>query len=201
MDHRSNGTRWSLLWWCKVNNWMTRASMTLSHARQAFLLKPIDLRLRIICMHSELTPKISTNDSITSLQASKIMSCDITVSPSENSLPSPESQLDSSDYDCTAAHSTLIFPRAEFHKRKWFPPPRRRQLVLYIFRVGSAMTVVWRERKSQCCILTFSIILIVVMETEKPTVLSDPRGSWWQNKLYEEKHQSSSELNANTGQK
>lgn len=39
------------------------------------------------------------------------------------------------------------------------------------------------------------------METEKLTVLNDPRGSRGQNKLYEEMHRSSSELNANTGQK
>lgn len=65
--------------------------------------------------------KISKDDSVTSPEASRIMSCGITVSPYDNGLPGLGIQLDSSDSDCTAAHSTLFFShQQQFLKRKWF---------------------------------------------------------------------------------
>lgn len=108
-------TKRLLPWRSTANKWIHLASVVRSHTCWGFILKTIKRtseNLHIQWVH----PEISTDNSITSLEASKIMSCGITVSPCENSLPSPGTQLDSSDSDCTAAHSTLIFHQQSFSR-------------------------------------------------------------------------------------
>lgn len=81
-----------------------------------------------ICKYSELTQKYPDN-SITCLEATKIMSCGITVSPCGIGFPSPGTKLDSSDSDCTAAHPTLVFHWQSFSIGSHFLTHQRRFLL------------------------------------------------------------------------
>lgn len=135
--------------------------------------------VRPICMHRELSPKISTNDSITSLQASRIMSCGITVSPSGNHLPV---HTGSTGLEwlwlrrrcCTTA-------AAKFHQGEEAFSSTSSQTIC-VSRGRKTKTAVWQE--------TFVPFQEPSQLSWKLRSLSLWQRRGWQNKLYEETHRS-----------
>lgn len=108
--------------------------------------------------------KISKDDSVTSPEASRIMSCGITVSPYDNGLPGLGIQLDSSDsVHCCTLHPIFFPTSSSFSRGSDFL-----KFTLYMSHVRKSITVIWRQSESQCytpCL----IIVIVVMETTELT--------------------------------
>lgn len=118
--------------------------------------------VRPICMHRELSPKISTNDSITSLQASRIMSCGITVSPSGNHLPVHRLQR---------TRVAVIAPLLHNSRSKVSSGGRS----IFLHLIADHLRLSQKENEDGSLtrnILTFPRTLTVVMETEKPQPLS-----------------------------
>lgn len=164
---------------------MKWASVALSHIWPIF---SAGKDVRPICMHHELSPQISTNDSITSLQASRIMSCGITVSPSGNHLPGhrPRRARVAAIAAAAAQQQQQSFTRG----KKCFPPPQRRPFTSPA------------EGKTKTAVLTKKTFLPLQEPSQlswKLRSLSLWQRSGWQNKFYEETRRSNLDLTAETG--
>lgn len=173
---KAKTTKRLLLWRSTVNKWITLARVVHSHTCQEFSFIPKTIKgLVKICLYSELTQKIFTDDQITRLEVS-LQDNELwhyCVHPPTPPLPvrirSPVQALDW----CNGGRLWLLllctppfFPPTEFLKRKGsvcvFFFTHHRQFLLYISCVRRS--VVWRESESQWNTVAYSIIL-VVMET------------------------------------
>lgn len=133
---------------------------------------------------------IHTNDSITSLQASRIMSCGITVSPSGNHLPV---HTGSTGLEwlwlrrrcCTTA-------AAKFHQGEEAFSSTSSQTIC-VSRGRKTKTAVWQE--------TFLPFQEPSQLSWKLRSLSLWQRRGWQNKLFEETHRSNLDMTAKTGHK
>lgn len=175
---KAKTTKRLLLWRSTVNKWITLARVVHSHTCQEFSFIPKTIKgLVKICLYSELTQKIFTDDQITrlevSLQDNELWHYCVhppTPPPSppcENTQPSPGARLVQRRATVTAfaVHSTLFSTNRvsqEEGECVFFFFTHHRQFLLYISCVRRS--VVWRESESQWNTVAYSIIL-VVMET------------------------------------